>query len=150
MPGVDGVEATRQICAGMPDAKVLVLTSIADRSRIIDAIDAGAVGYLLKDGEPADLLAGVRATFEGKRPLDPRVARALVAQRHETAEIKLTAREREVLALVAQGLANKAIAHRLGIAEKTVKAHLTSVFGRIGVTDRTQAALWAKEHGLAV
>ena len=146
MPHVDGVESTRRIRASGAAPPILVLTSMADRGRILEAIDAGAAGYLLKDGEPDDLVRGVRAVVRGDAPIDPRAAKALVERRQRRAEVELTGREREVLALVAEGLPNKMIARRLGIAEKTVKAHLTSVFARIGVTDRTQAALWAREH----
>jgi DNA-binding NarL/FixJ family response regulator len=150
MPGVDGVEATRRIRAVNPEVQIVMLTSFSDRDRILEAIDAGALGYLLKDVEPDELLRGVRTAAGGGSPLDPRAALALVEQRrHETAaSAELTPRELEVLGCVADGLANKAIARRLGIAEKTVKAHLTKVFAVIGVADRTQAALWAREHGV--
>ncbi|WP_107772873.1 response regulator [Nocardioides sediminis] len=151
MPGTDGVTATRRIVAeGGPD--VLVLTSFSDAERIVAALDAGAVGYLLKDADPEDVVAGVRAVSRGESPLHPRAARQLLGARQSTqagqAAPDLTPREREVLGLVRQGLANKQIARRLGISERTVKAHLTSVFARIGVVDRTQAALWAERRGL--
>jgi DNA-binding NarL/FixJ family response regulator len=149
MPGVDGIEATRRLTAAQPDARVVVLTSFSDRDRILDALDAGAVGYLLKDAEPDELLRGIEAAARGESPLAPKAARAVLTARAEgRPATELTAREQEVLALLAQGLANKQIARRLGIAEKTVKAHLTSVFQRIGVTDRTQAALWAQRQGI--
>ena len=149
MPGVDGVEATRRIRTAHPGVAVVILTSFSEQARILDAIDAGAVGYLLKDAEPDEILRGVRAAAAGESPFSPKAAKALLAlggQRRDAAE--LTNREREVLACVADGLANKAIARRLGISEKTVKTHLTSVFQRIGVADRTQAALWAQRHGV--
>ncbi|WP_107766774.1 response regulator [Nocardioides terrigena] len=148
MPGTDGVSATRQIVAeGGPD--VLVLTSFSDADRIVAALDAGAVGYLLKDADPDDIIEGVRAVARGESPLHPRAARQLLGARHAAAtEVDLTPRESEVLVLVRQGLANKQIARRLGISERTVKAHLTSVFASIGVVDRTQAALWAERRGL--
>ena len=148
MPVLDGVEATRQIADTMPDTKVVVLTSFSDRDRVTAALEAGAVGYLLKDCEPGELLAAVRAAALGHAPLDPRVAHALLPSRDRTApaEPDLSPREREVLELVAEGLANKQIARRLGIAERTVKAHVGSVFRRIGVADRTSAALWARDH----
>jgi len=153
MPGVDGVEATRQIVAGGAASQVVVLTSFSDRERIIAALDAGAVGYLLKDAEPEDLLDGIRAAARGESPLHPRAARELLAARSTTPEpvpaVDLTPRETEVLTLVRQGLANKQIARRLGISERTVKAHLTSTFQRIGVVDRTQAALWAERNGIS-
>ena len=149
MPAVDGIEATRRIVSSPVDTAVVVLTSFSDRERILRAIDAGAVGYLLKDADPADLLQGVRAAAAGQSPLDPKVARTLLTRRTEQApQDQLSDREREVLTLVADGLANKQIARHLGISERTVKAHLTSVFQRIGVTDRTQAALWAERNGL--
>ncbi len=149
MPRLDGIDATRGVIAAWPDARVVALTSFDDRERILAVLDAGAVGYLLKDAEPEELLRGVRAAARGDSPLDPKAARALLTARSKpVAETGLTAREHEVLELVAEGLANKAIARRMGISEKTVKAHLTSVFVRIGVTDRTQAALWARDHGV--
>lgn len=147
MPGTDGVEATRKIVAEDLGAEVVVLTSYSDNARIVAALDAGAVGYLLKDAEPEDVLDGVRAVSRGESPLHPRVARQLLSTRGGRApEVQLTPREAEVLDLVRTGLANKQIARRLGISERTVKAHLTSVFQRIGVVDRTQAALWAERH----
>jgi DNA-binding NarL/FixJ family response regulator len=149
MPECDGIAATSQLKARAPSVKVLVLTSFSDQRRIFEAIDAGAVGYLLKDTEPDELLKAIRAAARDEAPLDPRVAKALIEQRRQLPlDAQLTPREREVLGCIAEGMPNKLIARRLGIAEKTVKAHLTSVFQRIGVTDRTQAALWAREHGL--
>ena len=115
--------------------------------KVLDAIEAGAAGYLLKDAGPDDVIAAVRAAQAGGATLDPRAARVLLdAQRRPAPPARLSARELEVLGLVASGLANKQIALRLGISERTVKAHLTTVFAQLGVTDRTQAALWAKEH----
>ncbi len=154
MPDVDGVTATRRVRAELPDAQVVILTSFSDRDRIVAALDAGAVGYLLKDAEPEELLAGIRAAARGESPLHPRAARELLGARTDKQQISseaaadLTPREVEVLSLVRQGLANKQIARRLGISERTVKAHLTSTFHRIGVADRTQAALWAERNGL--
>jgi DNA-binding NarL/FixJ family response regulator len=147
MPGMDGIEATRRIRAADPEINVVVLTAFSDRGRILDAIDAGAVGYLLKDAEPDELIRGLEAAARGESPLAPQAAQALVAARVEQqGDPELTPREQEVLALLADGLPNKLIARRLDISEKTVKAHLTSIFQRIGVTDRTQAALWAQRH----
>ncbi len=146
MPGVDGVAATREI-VGEELADVLVLTSYSDAERIVGALDAGALGYLLKDAEPDEVLRGIRAVARGESPINPRAARELLgARRTPSAAADLTPRETEVLALVRQGLANKQIARRLGISERTVKAHLTSTFQRIGVVDRTQAALWAERN----
>jgi DNA-binding NarL/FixJ family response regulator len=148
MPGVDGIEATRRIRAEVPGAHVVVLTSFSDRERILDALDAGAVGYLLKDLEPEELHRGILAAARGESPLAPKAATAVLSARAEgrPATVELTDREHEVLGLVAEGLPNKLIARRLEISEKTVKAHLTRVFQTIGVTDRTQAALWAKRN----
>jgi DNA-binding NarL/FixJ family response regulator len=150
MPELDGREATRRILGERPEARIVVLTSFSDRERILGALDAGATGYLLKDAEPGELLDGIRSAARGEAPLNPRAAREVLASRRERRALEedLSAREREVLALVAEGLPNKLIARELGISEKTVKAHLTRVFGLIGVTDRTQAALWARERGL--
>jgi DNA-binding NarL/FixJ family response regulator len=148
MPGVDGVAATREIVA-RELADVLVLTSYSDAERIVGALDAGALGYLLKDAEPDEVLSGIRAVARGESPINPRAARELLgARRTAGVAADLTPRETEVLALVRQGLANKQIARRLGISDRTVKAHLTSAFQRIGVVDRTQAALWAERNGL--
>lgn len=151
MPVRDGIEATRQVIAAHPNVRVVMLTSFADQRKVVDAIAAGASGYLLKDGDPDDVAAAVRAAHAGDAPLDPKAARLLIdAQRQSTERSasgpELSVREREVLMLVVEGLANKQIARRLGIAERTVKAHLTAVFQALGVADRTQAALWARDH----
>jgi DNA-binding NarL/FixJ family response regulator len=147
MPEMDGVSATREVLAAGGRAQVLILTSFSDAERIVGALDAGAVGYMLKDAEPDDLIEAVRSVARGDSPLHPRVARQLLTARSRPSSgTGLTAREREVLELVRDGLANKQIARRLGISERTVKAHLTSVFSAIGVSDRTAAALWAERH----
>ncbi len=143
MPGMDGVEATRQIVDSIPTTVVVILTTFADQDRINRALDAGAAGYLLKDAEPEELIRGIRAAARGDVPISPRAARVLVANRRPQPDLGLTDREREVLLLLVEGLANKQIARRLGIGEKTVKNHLTRVFAALNVTDRTQAALWA-------
>jgi DNA-binding NarL/FixJ family response regulator len=150
MPDIDGVSATSRIVASGSVSQVVVLTSFSDSERIVAALDAGAVGYLLKDAEPEDVLEGIRAAARGESPLHPRAARQLLTARASTrgSPVELTPRETEVLSLVRHGLANKQIARRLGISERTVKAHLTSTFQRIGVADRTQAALWAERHGV--
>ncbi len=149
MPIMDGVEATRQLSEQAPNVAVVILTSFSEQSRILDAIDAGAAGYLLKDAEPDELMRGVRAAALGEAPFSPKAAKALLNRTAQREATELTNREREVLVCVASGLPNKLIARRLGISEKTVKSHLTSVFQRIGVTDRTQAALWAQRNGLS-
>ena len=148
MPQVDGVAATRAIMSEQLGVDVLVLTSFSDSERIVAALDAGAVGYLLKDADPDDVLQGIRAVSRGESPLHPKAARALLGVRAGSPQVQLTSRETEVLTLVREGLANKQIARRLDISERTVKAHLTSAFARIGVADRTQAALWAERNGL--
>jgi DNA-binding NarL/FixJ family response regulator len=150
MPVLDGIAATARIRAAQPEVAVVVLTSFSDRERILRALDAGAAGYLLKDAEPDELGRAIHAAARGEAPLDPRAARALLSSRAATgAPAPLSEREREVLAMVAEGLPNKVIAQRLSISEKTVKAHLTSVFRQIGVTDRTQAALWAQRNDIS-
>jgi DNA-binding NarL/FixJ family response regulator len=151
MPGADGAASTRAITAGHPEVKVVVLTTFAERERVIEAVDAGAVGYLLKDADPEELVRSIQAAARGESPFAPRAAQALLADRSERSSRSapaavLTDREREVLRLVARGLANKEIARQLSISEKTVKAHLGSAFQRIGVRDRTQAALWAERN----
>ena len=147
MPELDGVAATRWIATHHPASHVLVLTSFSDQTRILDALAAGADGYLLKHTDPDDIADAIRAVHAGGSPLDPKAARTLLESRRvQNQTPDLTDREREVLLLVREGLANKQIARSLGIAERTVKAHLTNIFQRLGVTDRTQAALWASTH----
>ena len=148
MPGMDGVSATRTIMSEGLGVDVLVLTSFSDRERILAALDAGAVGYLLKDADPDEVLHGIRTVSEGGSPIHPRAARTLLGIRAGSSQVQLTTRETEVLKLVREGLANKQIARTLHISERTVKAHLTSAFARIGVSDRTQAALWVERNGL--
>jgi DNA-binding NarL/FixJ family response regulator len=149
MPGIGGIEATRRIVEQAPGVQVVVLTSFMDRERIVDALSAGAIGYLLKDAEPEELIRGIHTAARGESPLDPRAARTrLGAHRAPNPLDALTEREREVLTLVAEGLPNKQIGRRLDISEKTVKAHLTSIFRAIGVSDRMQAGIWARRHGL--
>ena len=145
MPSMGGLEATRRIVGAWPEIQVVVLTSFDDRSTVAEALDAGAIGYLLKDSDPATLREGIESAARGDSPLNPRVARVILsARREQRPEPSLTDREREILELLREGLANKEIAVRLGITVKTVKAHLSSLFQKIGVLDRTQAALWAE------
>jgi DNA-binding NarL/FixJ family response regulator len=149
MPRMDGIEATRMITEELPGTAVLVLTSFSDRARILGALSAGACGYLLKDASSDEVADGIRAAARGESPLDPRAARTIITARAEPDPLSaLSAREREVLALLVEGLPNKLIARRLEISEKTVKSHLTRIFRELGVTDRTQAALWAERQGL--
>lgn len=146
MPGLDGVAGTRRLREQGFAGEVVVLTSFGDREQVAGALAAGAVGFLLKDSAPAEVLAGIRAAAAGHAPIDPRVARALLPQPAAAPGSDLSAREREVLALLAEGRANKQIARSLGISERTVKVHVGNVFRRIGVADRTSAALWARDH----
>ena len=148
MPELDGVAATRELASQVPSCRVLVLTSFFDPGRVTDALRAGADGYLLKHAEPEDILDGIREVVRGGSPLDPVVARILVnASRTRLAPAELlTAREREVLVLVEGGLNNRQIARRLNITERTVKSHLHNIFQRLGVTHRTEAALWAQRN----
>jgi DNA-binding NarL/FixJ family response regulator len=149
MPVMDGIEATRAIAAHVPAPAVLMLTSFSDRHRITGALDAGAVGYLLKDASADDVVRGLRAAAAGGSPLDPRAARELLEAKSAPDPLEgVSPREREVLGLLLEGLPNKLIAVRLGISEKTVKTHLTAVFRQIGVTDRVQAVLWAERQGV--
>lgn len=149
MPGIDGVHATRLIVEGAPGTAVVVLTTTADREQVLHSLDAGAVGYLMKDTDPGSLHEGIRAAAAGGSPIDPRVARLIVEARRGSADrasSALTARQQAVLRLVAAGQPNRLVAKHLGVSEKTVKAHLTQIYATIGVTDRVQAALWAREH----
>jgi len=147
MPGCDGIEATRRIVAacGPP---VVMLSAFSDHTGVLDALDAGEAGYLVKDAESKDIASALLAATRGEAPLAPRAAAALLGERAPTAP-HLSEREQEVLSLVARGLPNKLIARRLGIAEKTVKTHLTGAYRAIGVSGRTEAAMWAVERGMA-
>jgi DNA-binding NarL/FixJ family response regulator len=145
MPIMDGIEATRRITATLPTGQVVVLTSFSDRARIKGALAAGAIGYQLKDATPNEIEAAIRAAARGEAPLATKVALELV--RGDSAdEAQVSPRELETLGLVARGLSNKQIARSLGIAEATVKAHLTSIFRSIGAQNRTQAARWFERH----
>jgi NarL family two-component system response regulator LiaR len=150
MPGVDGVEAIRRMRERGDAARVIVLTSFVEDDRLFPAVRAGAAGYLLKDVQPEELVSAIRAVHAGESPIDPAVAGRLlesVALRDD-AHAELTAREREVLCLVARGRPNKLIARDLGVSEKTVKTHVSNILAKLGVDDRTQAALYAVRIGL--
>jgi two-component system, NarL family, response regulator LiaR len=153
MPRLDGVGAMRELRRRVPETRVIVLTSFADDERLLGAIRAGAAGYLLKNAEPQEVVRAVRAASAGQTLLDPAVAARVVesiADRDQVAGAEsLTPREREVLGLIARGRSNKLIARELGIAEKTVKTHVGHVLAKLGVTDRTQAAVIAVRTGLA-
>jgi DNA-binding NarL/FixJ family response regulator len=156
MPGVDGVAAIRELRTRVPDARAIALTSFSDDERVFGAIRAGAAGYLLKDVDPGELVAGIRTVAAGQGLLSPPVAARLLEEMSDGAahpaadeqKAALTPREREVLVLIAGGRSNKRIALELGVAEKTVKTHVGHVLAKLGVSDRTQAALWAVRHGL--
>ena len=144
MPGMSGVEATRRLLAARPETAVVVLTSFADPDLVIDALDAGAIGYLLKDAEPDGLVDAVRAAARGESPLDPRAARVVLTGRSRPAPVSvLSGREKEVLVLVAEGMANKQIATALGISVRTVTVHVSNLLRKTGASSRTEAALWA-------
>jgi DNA-binding NarL/FixJ family response regulator len=145
MPEMGGAEATRRLLAQHPGARVIILTSFHQQARVLEALRAGAVGFLLKDSDPADVAAAVRSAAQGDSPVDPRVAGYLLPGATASGD-RLSAREEQVLRLVAEGMSNKQIGASLGIAERTVKVHLGSVFRRIGVEDRTSAALWARDN----
>ena len=147
MEGVDGTEGTRRLLAAVPESRVVVLTSFSDRERILDALDAGAVGYLLKDIDPDDLVEAIRVAARGESPLTPRAASAVLqARTRSQLRPELSPREAEVLECLREGLPNKLIARRLEISEKTVKSHVTRILAALDVSDRTQAALWAQRH----
>jgi DNA-binding NarL/FixJ family response regulator len=146
MPGMNGVEATRGLLALRPQTHVVVLTSFHDQNQVAGALEAGAIGYLLKDCDPRDVLAAIRSAASGHAPLDPRVARVLLPSTAPKVSDSLSARELEVLQLVAKGLPNKLIGRNLGITERTVKVHVGHLFRRIGVADRTSAAIWARDN----
>jgi DNA-binding NarL/FixJ family response regulator len=154
MPGLDGIGAMRQLRARSPTSRVIVLTSFLEDERVLPAIQAGAAGYLLKNVEPAELARAIRAAHAGEAIIDPTAAARLVhaiaddaRPRVEEPE-RLTRRERDVLELIARGRSNKRIAFELGISEKTVKTHVGHLLAKLGVSDRTQAALMAVEEGL--
>jgi NarL family two-component system response regulator LiaR len=152
MPTVDGVEATRRIKAAAPDVDVIVLTSFVEDDQVTAVIQAGAIGYVLKSADPAEIVTAIRAARRGEVHLDPAVARRLMQamskpKAPELAE-PLTERERQVLTLLARGAANKAIARELGVTEKTAKGHVGNILGKLGLTSRTQAVIYALRHNL--
>ena len=147
MPGECGLEVMRRILAHQPSTTVLVLTADNDNRTFASARDGGAAGYLLKGTDSSEILGAVRVSARGGRPIDSRLQGAPHSERQvEVGPPELTPRERDVLDLLRQGLANKLIAGRLGIGEATVKTHMRNAFERIGVSDRTSAAVWAERH----
>ncbi len=154
MGEMDGIAATKAIKEFNPEIKVIVLTSFTDDEHIMPAIEAGATGYLLKDVSAPELVKAIEGAFRGQAQLHPEVARKLMEQvrqprrRQDPAE-ELTPRERDVLGLIASGMSNKEIARELVMTERTVKGHVSNILGKLGLQDRTQAALYAVRHGLA-
>jgi DNA-binding NarL/FixJ family response regulator len=151
MPGVDGIEAMRRLRRQVPSARAIVLTSFVDEERILPAIRAGAAGYLIKNVDPQELARAVRMAADGETLIDPTVASRLVEVLADASDAprpeQLTPREQEVLELIGRGYSNKRIALELGVAEKTVKNHVSHVLSKLGVADRTQAALYAARVG---
>ena len=153
MPGMDGIEATRQITGRHPQTRILVLTSFAADNKVFPAIKAGALGYLLKDSSPDDLVRAIRQVHRGEPSLHPIIARKLLQEIARPAEMQpapesLTAREIEVLKLIAEGLSNQDIADRIIVSESTVRAHVSRILGKLHLASRTQAALYAVREGL--
>lgn len=155
MPGMNGIEATRQIRAHFPNVRVLVLTTYDDEQWVLDAIRAGAAGYLLKDTPREEIMKAIRGTLGGKTFVDPGVAGKLLnrvttnqVQPETTLSGQLTEREMEVLRLIAHGLSNTEIASRLHLSDGTVRNHVSAILSKLGVADRTQAAIIAIQHGL--
>lgn len=150
MPRVDGIEATREVRKRFPDVRVVVLTAYADDYRVLEAVRAGASGYLLKDVDERDLHEAVRAAHAGRMIVASGAAADLVdGLERDERERALTEREREVLGTLGAGTSNREIARRLGLSEKTVKNHVSSILAKLGLGDRTQAALYAVRHGYA-
>ena len=149
MPGMDGISATAALRHELPDVEVIALTSMLEDSTVVGAIRAGAAGYILKDAEAAELIQAIKAAAAGQVQLSPKAAARLMQEvRTPEHPETLTDRETEVLSLLALGYANKEIAARLHIGEKTVKTHVSDILSKLGVTSRTQAALYAVRIGL--
>ena len=152
MEPLDGIESTRQIRARYSEVEVVALTSFGEEERVRAALEAGASGYLLKDADADEVSAAIRAAHRGELPLDPAVARSLTlslrAESHDRPPGELTTRELEVLRLLGAGKTNKEIAAELQISERTARTHVSSILGKLDLSSRTQAALWAVRHGL--
>lgn len=155
MPRLDGIGAITEIKKDSPDAKILVLTSFVDDEKVFAAIKSGALGYLLKDSSPQDLLRAIRSTYEGEAYLHPTIASKLIRELKQPAtdkpktESPLTGREVEILQFVAQGLTNDEIAEKLVVSERTVRTHVSNILAKLQLANRTQAALYALKEGLA-
>jgi DNA-binding NarL/FixJ family response regulator len=150
MPEMDGITATAEIKRRWPDVEVVAVTSFVEESKIRGALAAGAAGYLLKDADAEEVADAVRAAVAGEVHLDPAAAKALTAALRAPRSVadSLTPREREVVALVAEGGTNRQIARHLGVAERTARTHVSNILGKLGLASRTQAALWAVKEGL--
>lgn len=154
MPEMDGIEATRQIGDISTSTKVIVLTSFTEDEKVFPAIKAGAAGYLLKDVSPSELASAIRAVHRGEARLHPDITKKLMSQfvspavEPMAAPDELTARELEVLRLIAQGMSNRQVAQTLTISTKTVKTHVSNILSKLHLDDRTQAAIYAYKHGL--
>lgn len=154
MPVLDGIEATAAIKAELPDVEIVALTSFVEEAKVNAALEAGASGFILKDAEADDVAAAIRSAHVGEVRLDPAVAGLLARRVRERAaepvsgRDPLTDRERDVLRLVARGMSNKAIAAELSITERTARTHVSNILGKLGLSSRTQAALYARDHGL--
>jgi len=153
MPGMDGIEATRQITSRQPKTRILVLTSFAADNKVFPAIKAGALGYLLKDSSPEELVRAIRQVHRGEPSLHPTIARKLLQEIARPAELQpapeaLTDREMTVLRLIAQGLTNQDIAGQIAVSEPTVRTHVSRILGKLHLASRTQAALYAVREGL--
>jgi DNA-binding NarL/FixJ family response regulator len=168
MPRMDGVQATRQLLVRFPRTRVMMLTTFDDEEYVVEGLRAGATGYLLKDASADQLIEAIHAVHRGEAPLQPSVAAKLVARLAHTPVVsapapvspspsamapmlpgtELTEREREILALIARGQSNREIGETLFITEGTVKNHVSNILSKLGLRDRTQAAIWAREHGL--
>lgn len=153
MPNLDGIEATRQIVESLPDVKVLILTTFETDSQVIQALKAGASGYVLKDSSAAAIISSILSVMSGERVMASAVANRVLAMLTGTSTPKefydgLTNREIEILKLLANGMANKQIAYRLKISEKTVRNHVSNTYEKLGIYDRSQAVLYAVRKGL--
>jgi DNA-binding NarL/FixJ family response regulator len=150
MPRLDGVEAMQQIRAGRVQTRVIVLTSYGEDEKLMPAVRAGASGYVLKSAEPREVVRAIRAAHAGEAVIDPKAAARLLEAlgRSQPTPGALTPRETQVLACLCNGMSNKRIARELGLSEKTVKTHVGHILAKLGVTDRTQAALLAVREGL--
>lgn len=154
MPRKDGIQAIREIKAQMPEVRILVLTSFAEDSHVFPAIEAGALGFMLKDTTSATLIQAIHIVYRDEPSLHPTVARKLMAARSKKAQIDeqvepLTNREQQILALLAKGLTNQSIADQLVLSELTVRTHVSNILAKLNLENRTQAALYALRHGMA-